>query len=190
MAAETPEYLLAGYFRLLEDLGDLPRMTECALDTARHDRMLDLTGGDAAALAEARTALDRIAAQDDPDLASALALACHRDHLADRNAHIPVSLPAVWAALGQLARAQALARSITGPDSQASALAEVAGALARAGQHQQAEAIARSITSRLARRRPGSRSRGRWPGPGSTSRPRPSPQAGRGPLHHPPSTGK
>ena len=111
--AETPEYLLGGYFRLLDDLGDLPRMTECALDTARHDRMLDLTGGDAAALAEARTALDRIAAQDDPDLASALALACHRDHLADRNAHIPDSLPAVWAALGQLSRAQALAPSLT-----------------------------------------------------------------------------
>lgn len=39
---------LTGYFRLLDDLGDLPWMTACALDTARHDRMLDLTGGDAA----------------------------------------------------------------------------------------------------------------------------------------------
>ena len=35
----------------------------------RHDRMLDLTGGDAAALAEVRTALDLIATQDAPDLA-------------------------------------------------------------------------------------------------------------------------
>jgi hypothetical protein len=33
--------------------------------------MLDLTGGDAAALAEARAALDRIAAQDAPDPADA-----------------------------------------------------------------------------------------------------------------------
>ena len=48
---------------------------------ARHNRMLDLTGGDAAAVAEIRTVLDRIAVQDDPDLASALVLACHRDQL-------------------------------------------------------------------------------------------------------------
>jgi tetratricopeptide (TPR) repeat protein len=152
--AETPEYLLAGYFRLLEALGDLPRMTEFALDMARHDRMLDLTGGDVAALAEARTALEHIAAQNHPDLASALTLACHRDHLADRNAHIPTRLPAVWATLGQLARAEALARSITNPISQASALAQIAQALAQAGQRQlagavavQAETTARSITS-------------------------------------------
>jgi hypothetical protein len=80
--------------------------------------------------------------EDDPDLASALALACHHDHLTDRNAYIPESLPAVWAALGQLPRAEALARSIADPDAQARALAEIATALARAGQHQQAGAVA------------------------------------------------
>lgn len=37
-------------------------------------------------------------------------------------------------------------RSITDPSSRTNALAEVAGALARAGQYQQAEATARSIT--------------------------------------------
>ncbi len=140
--ADTPEYLLAGYFHRLEDLGDLPRMTELGLDMARHDKMLDLTGGDSAALAEARAGLDRIAAQDDPDLASALALACHRDRLADRNANVPVSLPAVWATLGQLPRAEALARSITSPASQASALAQVAQAAAAAGHHREAQAVA------------------------------------------------
>ena len=98
----TPEYLLSGYFRLLVTLGDLPRMIACAGDPARHDRMLDLTGGDTAALAEVRTALDLIAAQDTPDLASALRLACHRDQLTDRNTNIPAGLPAVWAALGQV----------------------------------------------------------------------------------------
>ena len=151
--AETPEYLFGGYFRLLDDRGDLPRMIECARDTARHDCMLNLTGGDATALAETRTTLDRIAVHDEPDLASALALACHRDHLANRGGHIPAGLPAVWAALGQLSRAEALACSITSPHSRALALAAVSGAVARAGQHEQAaaiaaqaEAVARSIT--------------------------------------------
>src|SRR5262249_46382730 len=92
----TPEYLLGGYYRLLEVVGDLPRMIACAIDAARHDRILDLTGGDTAALAEVRTVLERIAYQDAPDLASALALAFRRDQLISRNAHIPVDLPAVW----------------------------------------------------------------------------------------------
>ena len=138
----TPEYLLAGYFQLLEDLDDLPRMTECALDLHRHDAMLDLTGGDGAAIAETRTALDRIAAQDEPDLADALALACHRDYLTDRNSKIPVRLPAVWAALGQLSRAKSLAASLPYPELQAKALAEVAEALASRGHLQQAVALA------------------------------------------------
>ena len=143
----TPEYLLSGYFRLLVTLGDLPHMIACAGDPARHDRMLDLTGGDTAALAEIRTALDLIAAQDKPDLASALSLAHHHYQLIDRNTNIPIGLPAVWAALGQVSRAKALATSIASdPDRQAAALARVAGALARAGQHQQAETLARSIT--------------------------------------------
>jgi tetratricopeptide (TPR) repeat protein len=150
--AASPEYLLTGYFRLLEELGDLSRMTELAGDKARRDRMMDLTGGDAAAVVETRAVLDRIAAQDEPDLTSALTLACHRDHLTDRNAAIPPSLPAVWAVLGQLARAEALARSI--PDrrrqfgwttTQGSALAEIVAALAHAGRYDEAEAMAQSI---------------------------------------------
>ena len=144
---DTPEYLLSGYYRLLDDLGDLPRMTGLALDAARHDRMLDLTGGDAAALAEARTALDRIAAQDAPDLATALALAWHRDQLTDRNRYIPDALPAVWAALDQFPRALALASPMSDPNQQQVPLAWVARGLAAAGQHERAEAIARSIIS-------------------------------------------
>ena len=48
----TPEYLLRGYFRLLLDTADVPRLTGCATDRARHDRMLEITGGDAVALSE------------------------------------------------------------------------------------------------------------------------------------------
>jgi tetratricopeptide (TPR) repeat protein len=158
--AETPEYLLHGYFAMLASVGDLARMVACALDMDRHDRMHDLTGGDAPAMAEVRTALDKIATQEAPDVASALALACYRDHLVGRNAHIPEGLPAVWAILGQLPRAQTLAASIPGRNERFSALAEIAGALARMGQHQQAEtiaeeagAVARSLPGRYERPR-------------------------------------
>jgi hypothetical protein len=118
----TPEYLLSGYYQLLASLRDLPWMVGCALDRARHDRMLAVTGGDAAALAEVRAALDAVAAQDSPDLGAALALACHRDQLAGRNASVPAELPAVWATLGQAVRAEALAASITDPRRRSMAL--------------------------------------------------------------------
>ena len=97
-----------------------------ATDTARHQRMFAITGGDAAALNEITIALALITAQDDPDLTAALSLARHRDYLTDRNANIPTQLPAVWATLGQHIRAEALARSITDPDRQTRALAAVA----------------------------------------------------------------
>ena len=115
----TPEYLLRGYYRMLQAPLDLPRLLQCAADTARHDRMLDLSGGDAAAVAETRTALELNATQDEPDLVAALRVARHRDDLTDRNTNIPPFLPAVWATLGHPTRAEALARSITDPDRQA-----------------------------------------------------------------------
>jgi hypothetical protein len=159
--SDTPEYLLIDYFQFLDELGDLPRMTEYALDAVRHDQMLALTGGDAAALAEIRTALNRIAAQDTPDITSALALACHRDHLADRGTRVPVSLPAVWAAIGQLPRAVALADSFIYWPDRVKALAQIAGALAETGQCQEAtriteevEAIAWTLTDDSAPGRP------------------------------------
>ena len=150
---DTPRYLLAPYGRQLADFGALERLVTIATDPARHGRMLDVTGGDAAALTETRTALDLVAAQHLPDLIAALRLAYHRDQLSDRNTKIPVGLPAVWAALGQDARAEALARSITDPYQQAQALQAVAEGLVQAGRHEQAtriatdaEAVARSIT--------------------------------------------
>ena len=138
----TPEYLLRGYFQMLTATGDTARLVACATDAARHERMLDITGGDAVALNEVTITLDLLAAQDDPDLTAALRLARHRDYLAHRNTNIPVRLPAVWATLGQHIRAEALAVSITEPDKQARALAAVAGVLAEAGQHEQAAAMA------------------------------------------------
>lgn len=48
-AAGTPEYLLRGYFQMLTATGDAARLVACTTDGVRHERMLDITGGDAAA---------------------------------------------------------------------------------------------------------------------------------------------
>ncbi|SCL25905.1 hypothetical protein GA0070616_3199 [Micromonospora nigra] len=126
----TPEYLLRGYYRMLQADGDLTRMIAYATDTARQDRMLDITGGDAAALSEIVAAQDVILANDKPDLGWLLLLSMHRNDLADRNNNIPTDLPSVWARLGQPNRADALARSITNSYRQTQALAALAETVA------------------------------------------------------------
>ena len=76
--ADTPEYLLRGYPRMLADAGDADRLAALATDPARHHRMLDATGGDAAALAEITAAHALISTSASPDLLAALRLAWHR----------------------------------------------------------------------------------------------------------------
>ncbi|MFF5288388.1 hypothetical protein [Paractinoplanes globisporus] len=144
--ADTPAYLLRGYPRMLAEAGDLDRLVTLATDPARHHRMLNTTGGDAAALADIATAQSMIGGRRSPDLLAALRLAWYRDRLADRNTHLPTRLPAVWVALGQPVRAEQVARSITDPERQTEALAGLAGALATAVRYEQAEQVARSIT--------------------------------------------
>ena len=174
--AGTPEYLLSGYFQMLTAAGDTARLAACATDAARHERMLDITGGDAAALTEVTITLDLVAAQDDPDLTAALSLARHRDYLADRNTNIPASLPALWATLGQHIRAEALAASITDPDGRRRHWRQWPRSWSGPAQHEQADrpwpAPSPTPTGRRRRWRRWPR---RWPGPGSTSRPRPWP---------------
>jgi hypothetical protein len=142
----TPEYLLRGYYRLLLATGELARAVDCATDLVRHDRMLDLTGGDTAALAEITDAQNTILATPVPDLTLMAQLAVHRQHIVDRNSNIPTDLPAVWVALGHPTRAEQLARAITEPYRQADALVGVAGALTQVGEHSRAEQVARTIT--------------------------------------------
>ncbi|MFJ9820752.1 hypothetical protein ACIRU3_36895 [Streptomyces sp. NPDC101151] len=127
---DTPGFLFRGYFRMLHAHGDLPRMIDCALDKARHDRMLDMSGGDTAALTEITTTQDEILDRDPPDLRAMTLLAVHRDHLVQRNKDIPPRLPAVWAFLGHPQRADTLARSIPDPGRRVKALVSLSGALA------------------------------------------------------------
>ena len=145
--AGTPEYLLRGYYRMLHATGDISRIVVCATDQARHDRMLDVTGGDAAALAEITEALDLLLNLDEPDLLTMLRLAVRRASLAERNANIPTNLPAVWAIVGYPTRAEALARAITHPIRQSETLTALVTVLAHAGDLERAEAVAYAINS-------------------------------------------
>jgi tetratricopeptide (TPR) repeat protein len=128
--ATTPEYLLRGYFRLLQSIRDVPRMLALATDGARHDQMLRLTGGDAAAFVEVVATQDAILRQTDVDLLAMAFLSIRRRALIDRNSNIPAGLPAVWASIGHSARAEALAKGIANPYHRAQALAAVAQAMA------------------------------------------------------------
>jgi len=144
--AGTPEYLLGGYFRILHESGDLPRMIAYASDDARHDRMLYHTGGDGAALEEVAAAQDGILGQSEPDLVAMCDLAVHRDGLLQRNGNIPVRLPAVWATLGRVGRAEALVQSInTDGGTRAVAQALLARAVATTGELDRAQTLARTL---------------------------------------------
>ena len=99
--ADTPHYLLRDYPRMLAATGDANRLSMLACDSARHDRMLNLTGGDALALDEVVLAQSAGLLQDPPDLVTAANLALHREELSPPQHGVPVGLPAVWAMLGK-----------------------------------------------------------------------------------------
>ena len=193
----TPHYLLTPYPRELARRAREPavldahsgktmsatlRLSALAGSPGRHALLLRATGSDYAALAEIRTAQALIADQDALDLRALVELAAYRHALAIRNQSIPADLPTAWAHLGRLDHAEALARAITDPDTQALALSGVATAAARAGDLDRAEALARTIADPRyqARPSPGWR-RGR---PGRCSGPGPPAGHGRGSARH------
>jgi hypothetical protein len=149
--ADTPEYLLSGYFRLLYQLGDVTRMVPCATDQRRLDRMLDASGADQAGLIEITTCQDAIGARTSPDLMYLLKLAMTKERLDQRNTSVPVSLPGAWAAIGDVRRAEEMARSIAVDERRDEALAGVVAAVAKAGDLDSAERIAQSIGNRSRR---------------------------------------
>jgi tetratricopeptide (TPR) repeat protein len=140
--AGTPEYLFRGYYRMLHNTGDVSRLVEYALDPARHDRMLGLTGGDSAAMAEINTAQDIICGRDEPDLLALARLAIYRSILMERNTRIPTELPALWARLGYLTRGEALVDSIASPRKRVEALTAMVRVSADAGDHDRARLLA------------------------------------------------
>ncbi|MET8044305.1 hypothetical protein ABZU25_25985 [Micromonospora sp. NPDC005215] len=149
--AATPEYLLRGWFRLLEATRDVSRMVQCATDEARHDRMLDLSGGDTAALIEIDRGRDACLADPVPDLPSLARIAVHRSRLVERNANLPRGLPAVWAVLGRESRAEALTRSMPTPEFEVEACLDVAHVLMRKGNEEGAAAFVGSAEAAVRR---------------------------------------
>ncbi|MFL6111114.1 MAG: trypsin-like peptidase domain-containing protein [Catenulispora sp.] len=138
---DTPEYLLNGYFDMLSETGDVDRMVACATDPARQYRMLDVTGGDIAALTEVTAAQEAVLGPDDPDLLAMTRLAVHRTVLVERNVCLSERLPVVWARLGNPVRAESLARSISQPSRRAFALSLLATWAAEVGDFERVKTL-------------------------------------------------
>jgi hypothetical protein len=132
---------------------DAADIVALARDPRRHAFLLRTTGSDHAAQAEIAAAQRLLAAQHEPDLRALLELAVYRNAMSLRNQCLPFALPGVWARLGRLDHAEALARTITDPAARGAALEDVATAAAEAGDLDRAarlaadaEALAQRIT--------------------------------------------
>ncbi|WP_143675254.1 hypothetical protein [Streptomyces sp. JV178] len=140
--ADTPEYLLRGYFVMLRLIGDADRMTALALDRDRQARLWEATGGNAVALAELRSAQEALLDVDgEAALPDMMALAIRRDELQRRGRGIAVVLPAAWAKIGCQDRAEALAHSLPLLCWRAVALGEIALEVGTTGEREEARRL-------------------------------------------------
>jgi hypothetical protein len=139
--AETPTYLLRGYSSMLTATRDTPRLFVTAHDRRRRDRLLELVGGDAAALSENAAARLALIEQPAPDLGQLIGLALDRDFLIERNERIPTRLPAAWITIGYPHRATALIDSITETYTRLEAMTALVAAALRVGDPDLAQRI-------------------------------------------------
>lgn len=123
---DTPDFLLQGYFRLVQTTGPLARIVGLVTNPVRQARMLARSGAESAAAAELTMTQDAILAREPPDLAVMATVSVHRDVMVRRNRNISADLPALWARLGAFTRAEALAQSINDPEQRAAALQSIA----------------------------------------------------------------
>jgi hypothetical protein len=110
--AATPRYLVWSYGQALADRGEFGRMFELACDGRRADLLADRTGGDGPALEELLRVERALREQGPTDLLPLARLAVHRTRLTRRSARLPKSLPALWAALGEVDRAARIAGAL------------------------------------------------------------------------------
>ncbi|MEV1084786.1 hypothetical protein AB0I98_42370 [Streptomyces sp. NPDC050211] len=106
---ETPEWALTGYPRTLVELQDVDRLIALATDSKRHERMWQITGADLDALAEIADAFNVHGTRVRPDLSACVRLAHQREYLVEKTRNAPDGLIYVWARMGHLQRAAALA---------------------------------------------------------------------------------
>ncbi|WP_236089795.1 ATP-binding protein [Antribacter soli] len=130
--ADTPEYLLAGFYRVLLKAGDVVGLVGHVADLARLELLRSATGGDAAGLGQVNATIEHVA-KDPADLEQTVLLALVRDHLSDRNGNLPEEVPEVWVRLGDPRRAEALAESSVDPGKQADALGRLVQPLIECG---------------------------------------------------------
>lgn len=130
---DTPVYLLQPYGRLLAQLHDTARICALATDPHRRDRLREVSGSDAACLAEIEAARAVVRRTAPDDLGHLTALAAVADLLARRNESLHPDIPAVYVRLGRARHAIGLARSVFDPLDRARALAGVARVLSEAG---------------------------------------------------------
>jgi hypothetical protein len=135
---DTPVYLLRGYFSMLAESLDLPRMLACATDPHRHRRLRVLSGGDGVALGEITETQNLVLRRADVDFVALARLAVHRLHLYRSNSQLPPSLPAGWARVGQFPRAESLVESIADPVGHIDALLAVANLCRQLGDAERA----------------------------------------------------
>jgi tetratricopeptide (TPR) repeat protein len=140
----SPGYLEAGYPRLLASAGRTAQLTAYALDQARHRWLHTRRGGNDQALTEIQRASELHAQSVPRDIGSLVLLAFERDRLQERYGKLPTVIPAVWAMIGNIDRAEALAQSMPS-QTKPWALGGVARALAAAGNAAEAERIAGTI---------------------------------------------
>ncbi|MFG2820097.1 glycosyltransferase [Kitasatospora sp. NPDC048365] len=133
----TPEYLLRGYPDLLHSTADLDRLTALACDPARHERLWQVSGADRAALDDIRAAFDVLlttgSAPSEEQLGAAFRLAVQRDNLHRASGNTPAALMAVWARLGRVDRAIAMAHALPTAETRAARLTEAAQRLVSNG---------------------------------------------------------
>jgi hypothetical protein len=93
---------------------DAADLVALARDPRRHAFLLRTSGSDDAAQAEIAAARRLLAGRDEPDLRALLELAVYRNAMSLLNQCLPFALPGVWARLGRLDHAEALARTAPG----------------------------------------------------------------------------
>ncbi|WP_242911433.1 trypsin-like peptidase domain-containing protein [Actinomadura terrae] len=136
--ADTPLYLLDRYPQVLADSGDLARLRGLN-DPDRWRRLRERVGTAEPAV---RTLTDSIRlhlAEDPPDLAATYLLALWRDQLRLSARIHPEVIAMGWAELGDLERAERMAREIVVPSIKSNILISIAEVAGRTGADTQAE---------------------------------------------------